>query len=87
MLRAHVLDQGAVRADRRLDRRLHESRVAERLEGHPEDAVGKLLDRLGRELEREPRLPASAGPRECQQALGADQRTRLLELSLASDER
>ena len=44
------------------DRALDECGVAERLERHPEDAVGEVLDRLGRELEREPRLAAPAGP-------------------------
>ncbi len=82
-----VLDQPVVGADRGSDRALDEGGVAERLQRNPEDTVGELLDRLGRELEREPRLAASAGARERDQPMLAKELTCLLELALPPDER
>ena len=83
----HVLDQAVVGADRRSDRALDERGIAERLQRNPEDAVGELLDRVGRELERQARLAAPAGAGERHQAMRANERPGLLELALASDER
>ena len=83
----HVLDQSVVGADRVSDRALDESGIAECLQRNPEDPVWELLDRLGRELERQPGLAASAGARERDQAMLANELTRLLELALPPDER
>ena len=82
-----VLDQAVVGADRRPDRPLDECGVADGLEGNPEDAVGKLLDRVGGELQREPRLAAPAGPGQRHQAVGANELTRLRELAPPADQR
>ena len=83
----HVLEQPVVGAHRGSDRPLDESRIAESLQRNPEDPVGEVLDRFGRELEREPRLAATAGPREREQAMLADELTGLRELPLPPDER
>ena len=79
--------EAVVGADRCSDRTLDEGRVAQRLERNPEDAVGELLDRFGRELEREARLAASARPRQRQQAVRAYEPSSLFELALPADER
>ncbi len=63
-------------------------RVGEPRERHPEDAVALRADELGGDLEREARLPGSAGPRDGEEASAVrEQRDELLELLLAPDER
>ena len=82
-----VVAHGAVGADGRADRAFDEGRVAECLKRDPEDAVGELLDRFGRELHREPRLAAAARPGQGQQAMGADESAGFGELTLSADDR
>jgi hypothetical protein len=82
-----VLEEAVVGAHRRPDRPFDERGVADRLEGNPVDAVGKLVDRIGRELQREPRLAASAGPGKRHQPVRANQFARLRELALPADKR
>jgi hypothetical protein len=82
-----VFDQAVVGADRRPDRPLDQCGVADGLERNPEDAVGKLLDRVGSELQREPRLSAPAGPGQRHQAVGANELACLRELAPPADQR
>ena len=56
--------------------RQNELGVAERGERHPEDAVGEVVDELGRGLEGEPRLAGAAGAGERDQARAVAQRAR-----------
>ncbi len=86
-LAADVIDEPVVRADPRRDRPLDQRRIAERLQRDAEDAVGELVDRVGRQLEREARLAAPAGPSQREQPMRADERTCLGELALSAHER
>src|ERR671919_797179 len=86
-LAPHVLAQAVVGSDRRSDRMLDQSGIAERLQRNPEDAIGKLLDRLCRELKCQARLSAAAGPSQRQQAMRANELPGFLELALPAHER
>src|SRR5207302_9626881 len=46
----------------------HESRIADGRERNPPDALREVVRRLGRSLQREPRLPGAAGAGQRQQA-------------------
>ena len=65
------------------------SRVLQRRQRHPPDAVGVGLRRLGRRLEREPRLPGSARPRQRQKprSVSLQEVDDLGQLALAAEER
>jgi hypothetical protein len=84
---AYVLDEDVVGADRRRDRPLDEGGVAQRLQRRPVDAVGEVLDRLRRQLQRQARLAAAARAGKGEEAVPAQKRARLGELALAADER
>ena len=61
---ANVRGKLADAADRCGDRREDDLGVAHRRQRYPEDAVLELVDRVGRNLKREPCLAAAAGPGE-----------------------
>ncbi len=63
-----------------------EGRVDDRLEGHEEDAVREVLDRLGGELESEPRLAGATRPGQGQQPGRCQQPSSLGDLVDAADE-
>jgi hypothetical protein len=74
-------------ADRPRDRRRDQLPVAHGRERDEEDAVRELLDDVGSELQREPRLPGAARARERQRPQAVrQQRRRLLELALTADQ-
>ena len=60
--------------------------VDDRRQGHEEDAVREVLDRLGRELQGEARLARAARPGQRQQAGRRQQAACLGDLVLAADE-
>jgi hypothetical protein len=66
----------------------HELRVAERGERDPPDAVGEVISRLGRGLQRQPRLagPAGTGERDKADVVAAEERREHLELRRAAQE-
>ena len=65
----------------------HESRVAQRRERNPPDALGEVVRRLGGGLEREPGLAGAAGAGEGEQADAVPEPLdHLVELALAAEE-
>ena len=86
-LAAQVLGEPVLGAQRLRDRRLDERGVAERRQRHPPDAVGIVLDELGRDLEREPRLARSRPPGQRHQPRPRGELDELGQLALAADER
>ena len=87
-LAAQVLDQVLARADGLRDLRQHELRVGYACQRHPVDGVELLPDELGRDLEREPRLPGAAGARDRDEALPVlEHPDELVQLALAAEQR
>jgi len=82
-----VLVQLALGSERGRDRREEQLGLGQRLQRHPEDAVGEVLDELGRGLECKPRLTRPAGTGHGDQARAlADDRDQLFELALPADQ-
>ena len=90
---AHVCGEGFAAPDRHAeglrDRRQDEIGVCQRSKRDEEDAVGKLVEELGRGVQRQPRLARAAGARQRDDPglRPAEQVGELLDLPLATDER
>ena len=68
------------------DRRRHEGRIADRLQGHEVQAVGEAFRDVRGQLQREARLARAARPRQRQQAGAVEQPVGLRQHRLAPDE-
>ena len=73
---AQVLLHGVLRTPTWAIAAWDEPRVAERAERNPEDAVPEALGDVGRELQREPRLPDAPGADEREQPIAARRSSR-----------
>ena len=77
-----------VNTDRRSDRRGHELRPLHARKRHEEDAARKVVDDLGRGLQREPGLPGPARSGDGDETRGAGEESDdLPQLALPADER
>jgi hypothetical protein len=78
-LAADVRDESVVGADRSSRWCVRRVRgIPDRLERNPEDAVGELLRRVGREMASQARLARAARPGQRHQPVRAQKRTRLV---------